>query len=67
MLNDRFFNHVLAVYQHVIVIHIIGLCLTALLMFLFVVVMLKPYLRQLTSEARRIAELLSQVGKGSGV
>lgn len=60
-LKEDFFSHVTEVYQQVIVLHVIALVLSTALMVVFVFFMLKPYLRQLTNEARRIAELLSQV------
>ena len=41
--------------------HIIGLVLTILFMAFFIIFMLRPFLKEIGSETRRIAELLSQV------
>ena len=45
----------------VLTIHIVGLVLSILLMAVFVLFMLRPYIHRLSSETKRIAELLSQV------
>ncbi|GAX78754.1 hypothetical protein CEUSTIGMA_g6191.t1 [Chlamydomonas eustigma] len=60
-INNDYYNYVLSVYQNVLTTHIIGLVLSIILMLVFCIFMLRPYLREITTETRRIAYLLSQL------
>mmetsp|Transcript_29312 Transcript_29312/g.64903 ORF Transcript_29312/g.64903 Transcript_29312/m.64903 type:complete len:145 (+) Transcript_29312:2787-3221(+) len=60
-LNTAYTSHVLSVYSDVLTLHILALVFTLLIMAAYLLLLMRPYVRQATAETRRIAELLSQL------
>ncbi|GAX73356.1 hypothetical protein CEUSTIGMA_g809.t1 [Chlamydomonas eustigma] len=59
LLNAIYYQYVLAVYNDVIIIQIIGLVISLTLMVIFYVCLLRPYLSEISKCRKRVAYLLS--------
>ncbi len=61
MLTDTFLNSLLEVYKLASTLHIVNLVITIVVALLLYWLMLRPVAIEAHSEARRVAELLSQL------
>ncbi|GFH07408.1 PAS domain-containing protein, partial [Haematococcus lacustris] len=60
-INKQYEASVLAVFDFVIAVHVVGLVLTLLLLLAYLAFVLKPYLKETANETKRLAELLTQL------
>ena len=59
--SAQYTNRVLATFQNVLNLHIVLFVMSWILVLFFVTLVIKPFIKRIQMESRRVAELLSQL------